>query len=269
MGCHHSKMNDVVGGAVVPSPIESGKTSMDIVVTELVADELSKSVPLVEEHNTIVNKEQEIVAITSPVAAPAPEEQTTKAKQPLKSTVVVPEPLEVMNESLDVNAQVAIYMAPVAQEEAKETLVVEEEAKEVRVESEPKADDDKVPQEEETVVREKSIVASTRAPTVWTFVAETISFTVGVAYYNISGSNTKGEEVLLTKRYSEFKVLHAEMAKLMTTNELPRLPGASFLQGRNDQTLLQHREAAFVKMLNAIAQHPDGSMSILFTAFLA
>uniref|UniRef100_M4BEU5 PX domain-containing protein n=1 Tax=Hyaloperonospora arabidopsidis (strain Emoy2) TaxID=559515 RepID=M4BEU5_HYAAE len=264
MGCHHSKMNDVVEGAVVPPPIESGKTSMDIVVTELLVDELSKSVPPIEEHNTIVNNEQEVAAITSPVAAPAPEEPTTKAKQPLKSKVVVQEPLEVMNESLDVNKQVATDMAPVVEEEAKEALV----------DSETKADDNEVvvvgvSLEEEAVVREKSIVTSARAPTVWTFVAETISFTVGVAYYNISGSNTKGDEVLLTKRYSEFKVLHAEMVKIMTTNELPRLPGASFLQGRNDQTLLQHREAAFVKMLNAIAQHSDGSMSILFTAFLA
>ncbi|KAF1777017.1 Phox homologous domain [Phytophthora cactorum] len=70
---------------------------------------------------------------------------------------------------------------------------------------------------------EKSAVTSVNAP-VWTFVADKVSFTIGVAFFNIAGSNTEGDEVHLTKRYSEFKVLHTEIAKLMTREELPECP---------------------------------------------
>ncbi|CAH0522376.1 unnamed protein product [Peronospora belbahrii] len=123
-------------------------------------------------------------------------------------------------------------------------------------------------QEEKSLVLKTLTATSTSAP-IWTFVAEKVTFSVGVAFFNISGFNPEEEEVHLIKRYSEFKVLHAEMAKLMPKEELIRLPGTSFLQGRNDKALLQEREDAFVKMLNAIAQHPEGSQTAAFTAFLA
>lgn len=98
-----------------------------------------------------------------------------------------------------------------------------------------------------------------------------MSFSIGVAFFHITGSSGQedAESVHLAKRYSEFKVLHAEMAKLMDHEELPSMPGTSFLQGRNDKALLQEREAAFVKMLNAIAVHPEASQSAAFAAFLA
>ncbi|KAL4130332.1 hypothetical protein PRIC2_006337 [Phytophthora ramorum] len=128
--------------------------------------------------------------------------------------------------------------------------------------------EEEVELQEKSAVVEKSTVTSVSSPT-WTFEAEAVKFTVGIAFFNIIGSNTEGADVHLTKRYSEFKLLHAEMAKLMDREELPRMPVASFLQGRNDKALLQERETVFVKMLNAIAVHPEGSQSAEFNAFLA
>ncbi|CAI5728223.1 unnamed protein product [Hyaloperonospora brassicae] len=269
MGCQHSKTSDVIEGKRTEPPAidASGKTSMDIVNSEIVADEMSKSVPPVEKHDdrTVVAHGPE-VAITSPVAAPAHEgdEALTKAKQQQAHAETGPEP-NVTNALLPVATTVPV------QDDATPVGVVGTDteplvASETTVEQEVA-----VPQDHTSLLeREKAVVTSASAsPPVWTFVAETISFTVGVAYYNISGSTAEGDEVLLTKRYSEFKLLHAEMTKVMTAIELPRLPGASFLQGRNDKTLLRHREAAFVQMLNAIAQHPDASTSASFTAFLA
>jgi hypothetical protein len=96
-----------------------------------------------------------------------------------------------------------------------------------------------------------------------------VAFTVGVAFFHITGSNGEDADILLAKRYSEFKLLHATMAKLMDREELPSMPGTSFLQGRNDKALLNERETAFVQMLNAIAQHREASQSDAFLAFLA
>ncbi|TDH70511.1 hypothetical protein CCR75_007056 [Bremia lactucae] len=58
------------------------------------------------------------------------------------------------------------------------------------------------------------------------------------------------------------------MAKIMSGEELPSMPGTSFLQGRNDKNVLHEREKIFVEMLNTIALHPLASQSAYFTAFL-
>ncbi|CAI5701467.1 unnamed protein product [Peronospora effusa] len=211
MGCRHSIANEVSIDPTTQPPSGYGKVSMDIVFTDIIVDETSKSVPLVEEE--------------------------------VEESIVVDEAVVVEAEML--------------KEPTRDEALVKYETKE-EVEQ----------HEEKSLMLEEFAVTNTSAP-VWTFVAEKVAFTVGVAFFNISGCSPDGDKVHLTKRYSEFKVLHAEMAKLMPKEELIDLPGTSFLQGRNDKALLQEREDAFVKILNAIAQHPKGFQSAAFTAFLA
>ncbi|RLN71855.1 hypothetical protein BBJ28_00025894 [Nothophytophthora sp. Chile5] len=156
--------------------------------------------------------------------------------------------------------------APV-QEEEDEPVQVEAEEDTV-VEEEPTAEEPPVESEVEVAdVGEKSAVPNST----FDFVADKVTFQLGIAFYNFDGSN--GEEpaktLHLSKRYSDFKVLHTEMSKLMDGSALPALPLTSFLQGRNNRALLEERETVFVKMLNAIAQHPAGAQSGAFAAFLA
>ncbi|OWZ10273.1 hypothetical protein PHMEG_00016897 [Phytophthora megakarya] len=247
MGCSQSKVNDIVVESVTAPPSECGKASMDIAFTEIIVEheETSTSVPpaLVKEEIKEDLEEEEIVAEEEPIEQPVEVE-------------AVDEPL---------TDEETIAVEPVAVEETVAHSAIESIEEESPVESEVEAEEEA---EQEKYVVEKSAVTSVNAP-VWTFVADKVSFTIGVAFFCIAGSNSDGEEVYLTKRYSEFKVLHAEMAKIMTKEELPGMPGTSFLQGRNDKALLQERETMFVKMLNAIAQHHEGSQSTPFVAFLA
>ncbi|KAL4103009.1 hypothetical protein PRIC1_006748 [Phytophthora ramorum] len=241
MGCSQSKASEVVIEPTTAPPSECGKASMDLAFTEIIVDqdESSTSVPpaSVEEEADV---EEETVIEEEIIAAPVVEVEDPVVEEPLVEEPVV---------------------------EAEEPTVEEEEVEEDPVEPEVEAEEEVELQEKSAVV-EKSTVTSVSSPT-WTFEAEAVKFTVGIAFFNIIGSNTEGADVHLTKRYSEFKLLHAEMAKLMDREELPRMPVASFLQGRNDKALLQERETVFVKMLNAIAVHPEGSQSAEFNAFLA
>ncbi|RQM12478.1 hypothetical protein DD237_004764 [Peronospora effusa] len=246
MGCRHSIANEVSIDPTTQPPSGYGKVSMDIVFTDIIVDETSKSVPLVEEE---VEEYEKQVIVTTPAAEdkPIPTEELVK---------VVVEEFVVVNESIVVEEAVVVE-AEMLKEPTRDEALVKYETKE-EVEQ----------HEEKSLMLEEFAVTNTSAP-VWTFVAEKVAFTVGVAFFNISGCSPDGEKVHLTKRYSEFKVLHAEMVKLMSKEELIDLPGTSFLQGRNDKALLQEREDAFVKILNAIAQHPKGFQSAAFTAFLA
>ncbi|KUF80848.1 hypothetical protein AM587_10013990 [Phytophthora nicotianae] len=190
--------------------------------------------------------------VVEPITAPPSE--CGKASMDLGFTEIIIDDHEETSSS--------IPPAPVKEE------VEEEEQHVAPVEEEPTGQPP-VDVEEPAAVQKSdmSAVTSVNAP-VWTFTADKVSFTIGVAFFNIAGSNTEGDEVYLTKRYSDFKLLHTEMAKLMTREELPRMPGTSFLQGRNDKALLQERETVFVEMLNAIAKHPEASQSAPFAAFL-
>ncbi|KAG6968543.1 hypothetical protein JG688_00005771 [Phytophthora aleatoria] len=240
MGCSQSKANDVVIEPITAPPSECGKASMDLAFTEIIIDdheETSTSVPPAPVEEEAEEEEQE-------AAAPTEEE-------PIEQPPVAAEVPATVDEPVAVDEPVTVEAPVVAEAE-----VVEEPAVELQVEKSVASD------------VEKSAVTSVNAP-VWTFVADKVSFTIGVAFFNIAGSNTEGDEVHLTKRYSEFKVLHTEIAKLMTREELPRMPATSFLQGRNDKDLLQERETVFVEMLNGIAQHPEASQSAPFTDFLA
>ncbi|CAI5728219.1 unnamed protein product [Hyaloperonospora brassicae] len=114
--------------------------------------------------------------------------------------------------------------------------------------------------------------AESAESSVLTFTAEDTTFDDnGVAFYNYTGSDASGarkDDVHVSKRYSEFKALHAQLsAKQMT--DLPALPKAPFLQARNSPRMLEDRKTQFSVLLNAIAAHPAASQSEAFTAFLA
>ncbi|KAG3112596.1 hypothetical protein PI124_g8187 [Phytophthora idaei] len=243
MGCSQSKANDVVIEPITAPPSECGKASMDLAFTEIIIDdheETSTSVPPAPVEEEAEEEEQE-------AAAPAEEEPIEQPPVAAEAPVTVEAPIV---------AEAEVVEEPAVEEEGEHPVEPEVEAVELQVEKSVASD------------VEKSAVTSVNAP-VWTFVADKVSFTIGVAFFNIAGSNTEGDEVHLTKRYSEFKVLHTEIAKLMTREELPRMPATSFLQGRNDKDLLQERETVFVEMLNGIAQHQEASQSAPFTDFLA
>ncbi|KAK1929802.1 hypothetical protein P3T76_014648 [Phytophthora citrophthora] len=261
MGCSQSKANDVVIEPITAPPSECGKPSMELAFTEIIVEneETSTSVPPapVEEE---AEEEQEKEVVTKE----EPAEQQVEVPVAVEEPVTVEEPVPV-EEPVAVEASASAgALQPVVEEEDPAVEQEEEHPMEPEVEAEEQVE----VQEEKSSVVEKSAATSVSAP-VWTFVADKVSFTIGVAFFEILGSNTDGDEVHLTKRYSEFKVLHADMAKFMTKEELPSMPGTSFLQGRNDKALLQERETVFVEMLNAIAQHPEASQSAPFTAFLA
>ncbi|KAG6615729.1 Aspartyl/asparaginyl beta-hydroxylase [Phytophthora cinnamomi] len=255
MGCSHSKANDVVVEPITAPPSECGKASMDMAFTEIIVEEASASAPpppLEEEEELEVE-----------VEAPA---------EPTEPIVVEEEPVAV-DEQVEEPVQVEVP--------AQSETAFEEELDSSSSEEEDHQEDDEFPVEPEVEAadevelqqqQEKSAVVEKSAATVttaaWTFAAEKVAFSIGVAFFHIAGANAEGESVHLAKRYSDFKVLHAAMAKLMDRDELPAMPGTSFLQGRNDKALLQERETAFVKMLNAIAVHPEAAQSAAFAAFL-
>ncbi|KAG1700751.1 hypothetical protein DVH05_011610 [Phytophthora capsici] len=216
---------------------------------------------------------------TSTSVPPAPVEEEVEEEQESKEVVTEEEPAEqqvevpvAVEEPIAVEEPVAVKEPPLQTVVEEEALAVEQEASAVEQEEEHTAEPE-VEVEEQVELQEKSSVVEKSAATsvsasVWTFVADKVSFSIGVAFFEILGSNGDGDELRLTKRYSDFKVLHADMAKIMTREELPSMPGTSFLQGRNDKALLQERETVFVEMLNAIAQHPEASQSASFAAFL-
>ncbi|KAI9914130.1 hypothetical protein PsorP6_005966 [Peronosclerospora sorghi] len=231
MGCSQSKVNKIVLEPVTAPSSEWGKTSMDT-FQESIVDETNKNVSPIEEEGE--KREEGVVATAG--------EKPASLKQPVEVILEEPE---------------SITDANVIEAEAVEKSVIEEE-EDAPIELEVQA-----PQEKSL----RSDVTCT-STSVWTFAPKTISFTVGIAFFNIVGSNSDGAELHLSKRYSEFKVLHTEMANIMSEAELPKMPGTSFLQGRSDKAMLQERETLFVELLNAIAKHPEGRQSAPFTAFL-
>ncbi|CAI5747044.1 unnamed protein product [Peronospora destructor] len=133
----------------------------------------------------------------------------------------------------------------------------------VEEEDEPKSEVVAVAPESETKATESSL----------TFKAENVTFNdKGVAFYNFDGSDSSNpvNDVHISKRYSDFKALHAQLTgKDGKVIDLPALPTASFLQGRNNRKMLEDRKTQFTILLNAIAAHPLALHSDVFKAFLA
>ncbi|KAG7375408.1 hypothetical protein PHYBOEH_002617 [Phytophthora boehmeriae] len=273
MGCSHSKVNNVVVEPVTAPPSECGKGSMDLAFTEIILDhdaETSSVPPQVVEEAEGEEKEVEDVKVEDEQEAASlkPSDPEELSLQTLERESGVQRPSAGKGEEPAVEAEITNEPTAVEKEtpvpvEDDVKIEAEEEPVEPEVEAEDEVEVAKSAVMDKSAVTDKSIAS---AP-VLAFTADKVIFTVGVAFFNIIAS-TGEEEIHLAKRYSEFKVLHAEMAKIMTKEELPAMPGTSFLQGRNDRALLDERETAFVKMLNAIAQHPQASQSDPFVAFL-
>lgn len=265
MGCSQSKVNADVIEPVSASPSKCGKTSMDLAFTEIILDDNEETSD--SEPPTSVKEVDEREIKTDDHS------QKDSIEQPAARSVVSEAPVEV-ELSVAVDDPVAVQMPVIAEDavfreanEAKIVLMPVVEVEEEYLDKPEVEDEDNVQLAADSMI-EKFAATSVGAPA-WTFSAYNISFIIDVAFFNITGCNSEGDKVQLTKRYSEFKALHTDMAKLMSSEELPRMPGASFLQSRNNKTLLQERETIFVKMLNVIAQHPRASQSASFAAFLA
>ncbi|CAH0522375.1 unnamed protein product [Peronospora belbahrii] len=106
-----------------------------------------------------------------------------------------------------------------------------------------------------------------------TFKAENVTFNdEGVAFYNFGGSDSRNpaNDVHISKRYSDFKTLHAQLnGNKDEVADFPSLPTASFLQGRKNKKMLEDRKIQFTALLNYIATHPLALQSDAFKAFLA
>ncbi|EGZ16469.1 hypothetical protein PHYSODRAFT_504644 [Phytophthora sojae] len=110
----------------------------------------------------------------------------------------------------------------------------------------------------------------------------------GAMLYVFSGTTAEdpANEVVISKRYSDFKAMHAQMSELMakernvpfnqqhlfaTQPALPEMPKANawtYVRGRYSDTVLEEREEQFTRILNAIARHPVAFKSKTFTDFL-
>ncbi|KAE9043795.1 hypothetical protein PR002_g3165 [Phytophthora rubi] len=93
-------------------------------------------------------------------------------------------------------------------------------------------------------------------------------------------------EVVISKRYSDFKAMHAQVSELMakernvpltqqhlftTHPALPEMPKANawtYVRGCYSDRVLEGREQQFTRILNAIARHPVAFQSKPFTDFL-
>ncbi|KAG6615565.1 Phox homologous domain [Phytophthora cinnamomi] len=110
----------------------------------------------------------------------------------------------------------------------------------------------------------------------------------GAILYVFSGTTAEDptDEVVISKRYSQFKAMHAQISELMarernvpltqqhlfaTHPALPEMPKANawtYVRGSYSDRVLEEREEQFTRILNAIARHPVAFKSKTFTDFL-
>lgn len=166
-----------------------------------------------------------------------------------------------------------------------EEKVIEDEAEALTFQSEPLGEDIvpkseaavKALEEEDELESEAVAVASVSetksVESSLIFTAENVTFNdKGIAFYNFDGLDVSNpvNDVHISKRYSDFKALHAQLTGTDgKMADLPVLPTASFLQGRNNKKMLEDRKIQFTALLNAIAAHPLAFQSDVFKAFLA
>ncbi|OWZ10276.1 hypothetical protein PHMEG_00016900 [Phytophthora megakarya] len=119
-------------------------------------------------------------------------------------------------------------------------------------------------------------------------VAKVVADEDGVMFYYFRGTSADDptNEIRIAKRFSDFKVFHAQISNLMANERnvpptqqhlfethpaLPEMPKANiltFLRGRYNDKVLKEREEQFARILNAISRHPVAFQSRQFTAFL-
>ncbi|KAG2764633.1 hypothetical protein JG687_00003973 [Phytophthora cactorum] len=243
-----------------------------------------------------------------PAPASVPDEEAPKTAEPEEPAAIdeAPKTEEVEEPAAPVEEPAEEIAAPVEEVPKTEEKVSEVEPEATPVEAEPEAPKSEpvveeeapksepaveTPVEEAPVEEEETPVEAPKSEVVapisevkpategtLTFKAEEVTFNdKGVAFYNFDGSDASNpaNDVHVSKRYSEFKALHAELTQQLAdnqdekTSDLPALPKASILQGRKNKKLLEDRKVQFTALLNAIAAHPVASQSDVFQAFLA
>uniref|UniRef100_H3GVN5 PX domain-containing protein n=1 Tax=Phytophthora ramorum TaxID=164328 RepID=H3GVN5_PHYRM len=202
-----------------------------------------------------------------PEEKPVEEEVVEAVEEAPKTEEKTPEPEET---PVEAEAEAPKSEAPAEEETPKSEAPAEEETPESEAAPEAAV-------EEETPVKEPTaetvkIPASVVKPIdgSLTFTPEAVTFNdKGVAFYNFNGSDSSNpaSDVHVSKRYSEFKALHAQLSPKVP--DLPALPRASFLLGRKNKKMLDDRETQFTALLNAVAADPVASQSDAFKTFLA
>ncbi|KAG7391995.1 hypothetical protein PHYPSEUDO_002701 [Phytophthora pseudosyringae] len=244
-----------------PAPVEAETAEKPVAVEVSPADvEEEAPAPVEEAVEEVADEEPASVEET-----PETEEKTPETEEKTPET----EPEETPAEAEAPKSE------PVAEEEApkSEPAPVEEAPVEAPVEEEAPA--------EETKAEEAAAPLSEAKPAVegpLTFTPEEVTFNdKGIAFFSFDGSDSSNpaNDVHVSKRYSEFKALHAQLSQLLADNQdgktsgLPALPKASLLQGRKNKKMLLDRKTQFTALLNAVAAHPVASQSDVFKAFLA
>ena len=119
-----------------------------------------------------------------------------------------------------------------------------------------------------------------------TFAAvKTVADPDGVMFYHFCGSradDSPSQRCYIRKRYTDFRVLRAELALVIVNHEnetavpqkaLPAMPSAltcwSCVRQRDCEEVLKDREKQFTAMLNVIARHPVARQSAEFSRFLS
>eukprot|EP00644_Phytophthora_capsici_P008657 jgi/Phyca11/506574/fgenesh2_kg.PHYCAscaffold_20_\ len=256
--------SDELPPAPASVPIEEAPKSEEPVVEE----------PSTVEEPAVIEEAPKSEEVAAPVdGAPVEEAQQVdgKADAAEDEEKAVEEPVE--TEETTPEAQPEEAPIETEPEAPKSEPVVNEEP--------PKSEEAPVetPVEEAAVEEPKLEVAAPEVKTdgTLTFKAEEVTFNdKGVAFYNFDGSDSSNpaNDVHVSKRFSEFKTLHAQLSQQLADNQdkalaLPSLPKASLLQGRKNQKMLQERKTQFTTLLNAITAHPVASQSDVFKAFLA
>lgn len=283
MGCSQSTVKDQVHDT---TPEAAPAVVADAAVVVESAPETEATVAPVEE-------EAVAVAVTEEVAAPVEEAAAAPAEEVAVSSEEVAAPVEETPAAVEEVPAAPVEEVAVVGEEV--TAPVEEAAPAPEVVAEEPA---AVAEAEVAVVKEVVAVEAEPETEVAPAVDETkasglvfvnagVTFDdKGVAYYNFNATNAEdpAQDVKISKRFNDFKTLHAEIATIManeanvapehqdkfkTYPALPSLPKTSLFRGRSNKKQTEDREAQFLKILNAIAKHPIAVESPKFKAFLA
>ncbi|KAG3112597.1 hypothetical protein PI124_g8186 [Phytophthora idaei] len=286
------------------------KASTDQVVERVSVDTPAAEAPVPE---SIKTTEPEPAVEFPPAPASVPDEEASKTAEPEEPAAIdaAPKTEEVEEPDASVEEPAEEIAAPVEEAPKTEEKVSEVEPEATPVEAEPEAPKsepvveeeapksesavetpvEEAPVEEAPVEEEETPAEAPKSEVVapisevkpategtLTFKAEEVTFNdKGVAFYNFDGSDASNpaNDVHVSKRYSEFKALHAQLTQQLAdnqdekTSDLPALPKASILQGRKNKKLLEDRKVQFTALLNAIAAHPVASQSDVFQAFFA
>ncbi|KAL4130331.1 hypothetical protein PRIC2_006336 [Phytophthora ramorum] len=278
MGCSHSKTSDqVVERVSVDTPAVEAPAPESIKEPEVAIEEsedlppASASVPVEEAPKTeepAPVEEEPAAPVEEEPAAPVEEEPAAPVEEepaaPVEEVGAEPTENEAAEESVIPEEKPVEEEVVEAVEEAPKTEEKTPEPEETPVEAEAEAPKSEAPVEEETPNVVKPIDGSL------TFTPEAVTFNdKGVAFYNFNGSDSSNpaNDVHVSKRYSEFKALHAQLSAKVP--DLPALPRASFLLGRKNKKMLDDRETQFTALLNAVAADPVASQSDAFKTFLA